>query len=182
MKSTIIEGQKINSLTFTGKRKNDNKRWLGEFLCDCGNSRYLRFDCVLRQVYKSCGCKGSSTDYKNRRKLIGDNYPFHVLITLFRKNSKKRKIPFELEIDDLKSQYEKQKGKCCYTQKSIIMPANFLEIYKDDIASIDRIDSSLGYVSNNIQLVTKVVNMAKQTLSHNDFVLLCHTVANACPL
>ena len=44
-------------------------------------------------------------------------------------------------------------------------------------ASIDRIDSEIGYVAGNIQLVCRCVNVAKHDLTMNEFVMLCSAVA-----
>lgn len=43
--------------------------------------------------------------------------------------------------------------------------------------SVDRIDSNLGYVVGNIQLVDKRINMMKGTLSNDEFIELCCKVA-----
>lgn len=44
--------------------------------------------------------------------------------------------------------------------------------------SIDRIDSSFGYLKENIQLVDKRVNMMKQSYSQEEFILVCKAVAD----
>ena len=45
-------------------------------------------------------------------------------------------------------------------------------------ASLDRIDSSLGYIEGNLQWVTSKVNMMKQHYSQQDFIDVCYAVAN----
>lgn len=45
-------------------------------------------------------------------------------------------------------------------------------------ASVDRIDSSLGYIISNIQIVHKKINQIKMDLSQDDFIDLCVHVAN----
>ena len=45
-------------------------------------------------------------------------------------------------------------------------------------ASLDRIDSSLGYIEGNLQWVTSKVNMMKQHYSQQDFIDVCCAVAN----
>lgn len=44
--------------------------------------------------------------------------------------------------------------------------------------SIDRIDSSEGYLKGNVQLLHKDVNMAKQQYSQDYFVEMCKAVAD----
>ena len=182
MRSTISiqNGDRFGNLTFTGNRQKEgagrHQRWLGEFMCDCGNTKFIRLDCVIRGNNKSCGCKSPNRHYKEKRKAMGNDYPYHVLISLFRKNSKKRGIDFALSVDDVKAQYAKQHGRCVYTNEVIVMPGNFLRIFDKNVASIDRIDSQLGYTPDNIQLTTKTINMMKQTMSHNEFVGMCQLV------
>jgi len=43
--------------------------------------------------------------------------------------------------------------------------------------SIDRIDSSKGYIEGNIQLVTARTNVAKGNMSNNEFINYCKKVA-----
>ena len=47
----------------------------------------------------------------------------------------------------------------------------------DGNASIDRIDSSKGYTKDNIQIVTKTINLAKRSLSDDDFIQMCLEVS-----
>jgi len=43
-------------------------------------------------------------------------------------------------------------------------------------ASVDRIDSSKGYVTGNIQIVHKTVNYMKHTLTQADFLFFCESI------
>jgi hypothetical protein len=45
-------------------------------------------------------------------------------------------------------------------------------------ASIDRIDSSLGYIEGNIQWIHKHVNFMKRTYSNEYFIEMCTKIAN----
>jgi hypothetical protein len=45
-------------------------------------------------------------------------------------------------------------------------------------ASLDRIDSSLGYVEGNLQWVTSKVNMMKQQYTQQEFIEVCLAVAD----
>lgn len=179
-KIKMQEGERFGSLVFTGKKQisgeGRSRRWLGEFLCDCGNTSFIRIDCVKCGNNRSCGCKSPNRNYKQKRQTLANDYPFYVLLTLFRKNSKKRNLSFDLTIEDLKSQYSRQNGKCFYTHKPLTLPENFLRIFDPTVASIDRIDSTIGYLPQNIQFTTKMINIMKQTLSHQEFIQLCGEV------
>ena len=43
-------------------------------------------------------------------------------------------------------------------------------------ASVDRINSEIGYVAGNVQLVCRCVNVAKHDLTMNEFIMLCAAV------
>ena len=45
------------------------------------------------------------------------------------------------------------------------------------IASLDRIDSSKGYIIGNVQFISTSINYMKNTMSHNDTLLLCNLIA-----
>lgn len=81
------------------------------------------------------------------------------------KQSKNQK-EFTITLQDLKDQWEKQEGKCIYTNIKLELPIqkkNVPSITKQ--ASLDRIDSSKGYIPGNIQFVCSCINMLKNNLS-----------------
>ena len=80
---------------------------------------------------------------------------------------------FELtEIDILKLK-EKQNNKCIYTEFELIWKPN-----SEYSASIDRIDSDLGYTINNIQLVCNRVNQMKGNLTDKTFRYFCNNISS----
>jgi hypothetical protein len=85
--------------------------------------------------------------------------------------AKGRSKEFSLVDQDLFDLWEKQKGLCAYTKLPLLAAANQL-----NTISLDRIDSSVGYVVGNIQLVCAAVNKMKQEYAEEAFLLLCHFV------
>ena len=71
---------------------------------------------------------------------------------------------YEIDLDYVMGLWESQEGKCALSE--LPMKYEF-----DDLCSvsIDRVDSSLGYVPGNVQLVCQWVNRAKNTSSDSDF-------------
>lgn len=80
-----------------------------------------------------------------------------------KKSAKDRGHEFNINIDHLKQLWTAQEGKCALTGDTFNPRYNF---------SIDRIDSSIGYIPSNIQLVLLQVNLCKQKLSNSDFIKL----------
>lgn len=109
-----------------------------------------------------------------------------ICITLFKKyqnNALKRNLDFTLTINDLWGLYLSQNKKCAITGVDInIVNATINDNYHLQTASLDRIDSTKGYIKTNIQWVHKVINSLKSDFSNVDFFSLCHLVANSNPL
>ena len=81
----------------------------------------------------------------------------------------KRNIDFEITIEDISDQYEDQNKLCAFTG----VPLKF-----GIDASIDRINSDLGYSPDNIQIVHKDLNMMKKDMPNEVFIAWCKLVAN----
>lgn len=179
-KLIINQNDKFGNLTFTGNIIYDEKykRWLGEFICGCGNIKQYRTDIVINGKRKSCGCKSPTKNYNKNLHIFQDNYGYYILWNRIKKRAKESNIEFFITPDDIKNQFEEQNGKCFYTHKNIRIPSNFTNLVDDDIASIDRTNSNIGYIINNIKLTTKTINMMKHTLSHEEFVNLCIIIQN----
>jgi hypothetical protein len=96
------------------------------------------------------------------------------------KNCRKSKKDLNLTLEDLKEQWDKQSGKCPYTGWRLkIMDTTS---HKDslpltpDRASLDRIDSSKGYIKGNIQFVSFMAQMAKNRFAPDDVIKFCEAV------
>ena len=75
----------------------------------------------------------------------------------------------DITLEDLKELWEEQEGKCAYTKLPLILPTG---TYRPDIryqASLDRIDSNMGYIKGNIQFVAAPINYMKSTMSDKVF-------------
>ena len=92
----------------------------------------------------------------------------------FKKNAKKRKIDFDITIEDVLRVYLDQ-GKVCSLSG---IPIGWTRMGKVHNISIDRIDSSQGYYIENIQLVYPKINMMKFTYSQEEFIDMCKRVSN----
>lgn len=74
----------------------------------------------------------------------------------------------DLTLEYLKSLWEKQDGICPYTKHKMLLPHNTAEMDKlrsPYRASLDRIDSSIGYIQGNVEFVCLSVNYAKSHFS-----------------
>jgi hypothetical protein len=82
--------------------------------------------------------------------------------------AKGRTKEFSLVDQDLFDLWGKQNGQCAYTKLPLLAAAN-----QFNTMSLDRVDSSKGYVVGNIQLVCAAINKMKQEYTEEVFLLFC---------
>jgi hypothetical protein len=89
--------------------------------------------------------------------------------------AKVRCIDFSVSIQDIYEIFIKQDKKCSLSGINIWMNRTSKE---NKTASLDRINSDLGYVYGNIQWIHKDINKMKNDYEQNYFILLCKKVAD----
>ena len=82
--------------------------------------------------------------------------------------AKGRTKEFSINTSDLLEVLIKQNGRCAYTKLPLLATAN-----QFNTVSLDRVDSSKGYVVGNIQLVCAAINKMKQEYTEEVFLLFC---------
>jgi hypothetical protein len=83
-------------------------------------------------------------------------------------NAKNRSKEFSINTSNLLDVLIKQDCRCAYTKLPLLATAN-----QFNTISLDRVDSSKGYVVGNIQLVCTAINRMKQEYSEEMFLLFC---------
>ena len=79
---------------------------------------------------------------------------------------KSRKKEYDLDLQYLKNLWETQHGICPYTGIKMNLPENtYSKTCNLKRASLDRIDSSLGYIKGNVEFVCLFINLAKNKYS-----------------
>ena len=155
------------------KEKDRNAYW--RCVCDCGKEVVVHTGNF--KTCQSCGCL---------RKERGKTHPNYqgvgdLSLTYFNKLkfiANRRSITFDVNMQYLWNLFQSQNGRCPYTGLELTMP-----IDKHDLAcgnrtaSLDRIDSSEGYIAGNLQWVHKDINMMKQKYSSDYFVEMCKLVS-----
>ena len=82
-----------------------------------------------------------------------------------KKQKRNRTLDFEINKDDLLELWGSQDGRCAISNYP--MKYNFNSLFS---VSVDRIDSSLGYIKQNIQLVCQGINFAKNHYSNEEMI------------
>jgi hypothetical protein len=134
--------------------------------CSCGNEVRVRPDLLSINKTNNCGCAP-------RGAWSGVGLLSTTFFGRIRRGAQVRAIPFEVTIEYLWSLYEAQKGRCVLTGMPI--PFSLRTRNKND-ASVDRINSKLGYIEGNVQWVHKDINKMKQEFPIEYFHTLCAMV------
>ena len=177
-KSVDITNHKFGNLIAL-QYSHTNKVEYWDFKCLlCEKTFTTRKPDVVRGKTKSCGCKknvGENNGNWNGYESINGRTISH-----YKKIAKKRGIEFNITIEDLWRKYVEQEMKCPYTGISLIISPKNKILRTPNNASLDRIDSNLGYIVSNIQWVYKKVNVMKNTMTHDEFIDICNLISKNC--
>lgn len=72
-----------------------------------------------------------------------------------------------------------QNFKCALTGDDLIIRQSGIYLHAtEENLSLDRIDSTKGYIEGNVQWVTKIVNFMKRDYPQEDFIETCKKIVN----
>jgi hypothetical protein len=144
---------------------------------------YAISDIELGYILRRCKVKSRSireaADLKIKAYAGCENKNFKTIGTFekIRRRAIRKKYPLDITEDYIWLLYISQNRKCALTGLDIVFKNKFTKIL-ETTASLDRIDSSLGYIISNVQWVHKDINAMKINLDQQDFISLCRTVSN----
>lgn len=177
MKKEDLTNKKFGDLTvikFVGKRPIGNYSrvsMIWECVCSCGKISNVVTANLLSGNTQSCGCRKAGKSI-----YVVDNYHRLTYKKSFRKirqNAKNKKLEFNITIDYIETLMKLQNNRCFLS--------NILIHIEDGSASLDRIDSSKGYIEGNVQWVHRTYNRMKNILTQKEFIQLCKLVSNNHP-
>jgi len=148
---------------------------LWKCICDCGNPNIIIVQGTnLRNNHtKSCGClkTGSNKKYNYRRKYeIKGESCFNTLFLIYKNGAKKRNLSFELTSDEFEIITLKNCYYCGCSPKKEIKKKNKNGKGQNYIYNgIDRIDSTKGYIIDNIVPCCSDCNYAKRSMTQLEF-------------
>jgi hypothetical protein len=130
-----------------------------EAICTyCGTHFHRKTPRENHKPYCSRECIARSTnDLKNNHQ---------PSFKYFLKAVRRRKWQTDLTEEYLRDLWSSQKGLCIYSKVPLLMPDYHIKNNPLYTASLDRIDSSVGYIKGNVQFVSTTVNYMKNTLTH----------------
>lgn len=156
------------------------KRKQGETICNtCGNkftkdlSEIIRNQQLNRNNYCSRSCAGKfhierlKTYKQPKGKGIRKSDPLSPLKEFIRR-VQKRKFETNLDLEYLKEVWNKQNGICIYSKVQLILPSIRKKSQYLYTASLDRIDSSKGYIKGNVHFISIAMNYLKNNMTHEE--------------
>lgn len=171
-----LENSRYGNLLVTNKYKYvKGFYWL--CICDCGKDKYVNQQHLFMGKTKSCGCGEHKTGKESKAwKGVGD-----LSATRFQRikgRAKKANIEFSITKEYLWELFIKQNRKCALSGTDLFLDLPRNAPYS---ASLDRIDSSKGYIEGNVQWVHKSVNIHKLDMDNEEFIQLCNRIAKTNP-
>lgn len=147
---------------------NKDGKWCSR--CDgCEKEQaYTRKDHAKQSFLQGWQCKTCVQQSKafQKNQHVGG---MHRLFNKFKKSAKNRNIDWSLTFDEFCSGYT---GYCALTNWNLSLK------YSNTTASLDRINSSVGYTPENIQWVHSMINMCKNKYTQDKFIEMCKAVAD----
>lgn len=112
------------------------------------------------------------TDYKNNQRRWQEDNILRYRWTSARARAIRGKLEFTITEQDVNQLWEQQEGLCYYSGLPMERTNRGAGCPATQAVSIDRIDSSLGYIAGNIVLCCSSVNIMKNNLSIDQFKFL----------
>lgn len=170
-----MEGRKFWNWTVL-ERGEDGKAFKSRYLCECmcGERRLVYKTHLVRGNSKSCGClfvgpksslwggcgEISGTYWDSLwRNAVGEKV----------KRKSRKDLLFTITIEYCWQLFVDQGRRCSLSGEELVFG-------KNQTASLDRVDSLVGYTPGNVQWVHKDVNMMKNVFSQARFLEVCEKV------
>ncbi len=139
--------------------------------CDCGKE-LLKLPVEILDPNNCFQCASCAQKENKIGSMIANGMVGELALTQYSKlkiSAETRNYEFSVSMKYLWDLYEFQNRKCAITGDDIP------NIRK---ASLDRIDSSIGYIEGNVQWVSKQANLSKHVMSMTDLYEFCRKVLN----
>lgn len=146
--------------------------------CKCGYESIV----VTSQLYlgKSKRCVNCRNVNISEKRYGGYEDLSMSLYNQIKFNASQRNIEFEVDIKYLWDLYQVQKGKCAISGVDLELSKQYANRIRKtkhyETASLDRIDSTKGYVKGNVHWIDKEINYMKRSMSMEKFIKVCKII------
>lgn len=172
---------KLLVISLHSKSRNGHIRYTCS--CDCGKETNVFGTHLIQGNTKSCGCDKPIGKTHSQWKGVGDiskGFWYDHIIRSAEGKGNRRKIELKMTIEEAWELFIKQNKKCALSGITLCFPRT----NKDNsyTASLDRIDSSKGYLVENVQWVHKDINIMKNKFDNQHFIEMCKKITQNCEL
>ncbi len=171
-----LKGKRFGRLTVIEPYEYRPGGWMWKCICDCGKNTIAYGSKLTHGKKKSCGCgrdRNNNYGWTGYKEIMGSVWN-HIY-----GHAKIRNLDVEITIKDGWELFEKQNRKCALSGVELYFAKNNKEVKeKKQTASLDRIDSTKGYVKGNIQWVHKDINKMKWNWNQSNFINWCKLITN----
>lgn len=154
-----LVGSQFGEWTVISRVESKNRATIYLCKCSCGREVQIKADALMSGRTTKCRKCG---DYKELKGTIWN---------ALKRNAEQRGLIININQKYILDLYNKQNGECSLSGKKID-----LVTHGKNKASLDRIDSSKGYIEGNVQWVHKDVNMMKLNWPEIYFIELCQNI------
>jgi hypothetical protein len=173
-------GSQVGNWEVVSEKYKKDGIYVNDCVCICGKHSTISTWHLNNSKTKSCGCTNVKGRFK--AKCVGDLSASYYSSFKYSRQTKGIDFSDDLSMGHLWYLYEQQKGRCAlsgipialnpqWSQQNNGKPTKIVQT-----ASIDRIDSSKGYIIGNVQWVHKDINYMKGGLSDLEFIIFCRQV------
>lgn len=168
--------QSISTKTFCGKKDKQHRLYYNCKCLKCGIHKHVLAQNLKNKRSQQCQSCRKVEMFKGIEELSG------TYLIFLQHSAKKRNLEFNLTKEYLWKIYIQQNRKCAlsginieFCTKHFSQPKYFTA---HQTASLDRIDSTKGYIEGNVQWVHKNVNQMKWNYNQIDFIKICGQIYN----
>ena len=135
---------------------------------------------VRRKTYCSRTCAGKANQHSlgehlsngiTTHLIAGNRRTPQTPFKWFMRNVNRRKKEVNIDIDYIMEVWDRQKGICPFTGWKLELPKNctvFAGGSRLQRASLDRIDSSKGYIKGNVRFISVMANLCKNNFTDQE--------------
>ena len=172
MRAQDFTGKIFGKLTVISlsKRQSGSKRFWN-CKCECGKTSEVVSGNLKTGKTQSCGCSHNRKNITSARWTGYKKIPGSYLCKI-KAGAKQRNLNFDVSINYLWNLFVTQSECCAYSAMSL----TFGDENNAQTASLDRINSKIGYIEGNLQWVHKDINLMKNKFSDDYFLELCRKI------
>lgn len=145
-----------------------------------GMRTFCSRSCRGKKIYEDIPISKRANCNNLKKKQLDEFSPFRPHLKSIKCHAKKINKLVELNLIDLKKQWEKQNGICSLTgwKMTNYLGSRDKPTRIPERASLDRIDSNEGYFPENVRFICMIAQFAKNNFCDEDVIRFCKAVTN----